>query len=93
VKAAEDQRTNFAARYMPADVNLLAYEDAHGNLSGPATKPITVTATWVACPPMMAQCSSTFLNSTTVVNEGQYVSLSHENNISPARRRYATSRC
>jgi transposase InsO family protein len=41
VKAAAYQRTKFAARYTAADVRLLAYVDqAHGNLSGPATKRI-----------------------------------------------------
>jgi len=41
VKAVEYQRTQFATRYTPADVGLLAYVDkAHGNLSGPATKRI-----------------------------------------------------
>src|SRR5665213_1676489 len=41
VKAVEYQRTRFAARYTEADVRLLAYVDqAHGNLSGPATKRI-----------------------------------------------------
>ena len=38
VKAAVYQRTKFATRYTAADVILLAYVDqAHGNLSGPAT--------------------------------------------------------
>ena len=41
VKAAAYQRTQFATRYTAADVNLLAYVDqAHGNLSGPATRRI-----------------------------------------------------
>jgi hypothetical protein len=41
VKAVEYQRTKFATRYTPADVGLLAYVDqAHGNLSGPATRRI-----------------------------------------------------
>ena len=41
VKAAAYQRTKFARRYTAADVELLAYVDqAHGNLSGPATKRI-----------------------------------------------------
>jgi transposase InsO family protein len=41
VKAAEYQRTKFAARYTSTDVGLLAYVDkAHGNLSGPATRRI-----------------------------------------------------
>jgi transposase InsO family protein len=41
VKAAEYQRSRFAARYTPADIGLLAYVDkAHGNLSGPATQRI-----------------------------------------------------
>jgi hypothetical protein len=41
VKAAEYQRTKFAARYTSTDVGLLAYVDkAHGNLSGPATRQI-----------------------------------------------------
>jgi transposase InsO family protein len=41
VKAAAYQRTKFATRYTAADVRLLAYVDqAHGNLSGPATKRI-----------------------------------------------------
>ena len=41
VKAPHYQRTKFASRYTPSDVNLLAYVDkAHGNLSGPATKRI-----------------------------------------------------
>jgi len=41
VKAAPYQRTKFATRYTAADVELLAYVDqAHGNLSGPATKRI-----------------------------------------------------
>jgi transposase InsO family protein len=41
VKAAVYQRTKFATRYTAADVRLLAYVDqAHGNLSGPATKRI-----------------------------------------------------
>lgn len=39
VKAAVYQRTKFAPRYTTADVTLLAYVDqAHGNLSGPATR-------------------------------------------------------
>jgi DDE domain len=39
VKAAAYQRTKFARRYTAGDVELLAYVDqAHGNLSGPATK-------------------------------------------------------
>lgn len=41
VKGAVYQRTKFATRYTAADVRLLAYVDqAHGNLSGPATKRI-----------------------------------------------------
>jgi transposase InsO family protein len=41
VKAAAYQRTQFATRYTAADVNLLAYVDqAHENLSGPATRRI-----------------------------------------------------
>jgi len=41
VKAVVYQRTKFATRYTAADVNLLAYVDqAHGNLSGPATRRI-----------------------------------------------------
>ena len=41
VKAAAYQRTKFATRYTAADVELLAYVDqAHGNLSGPATRRI-----------------------------------------------------
>ena len=41
VKAAAYQRTKFARRYTAADVELLAYVDqAHGNLSGPATRRI-----------------------------------------------------
>ncbi len=41
VKAAVYQRTKFVARYTSADVDLLAYVDqAHGNLSGPATRRI-----------------------------------------------------
>src|SRR5271163_5122228 len=41
VKAAAYQRTKFPARYSATDVNLLAYVDqAHGNLSGPATRRI-----------------------------------------------------
>ena len=41
VKAVEYQRRKFATRYTPADVGLLAYVDqAHGNLSGPATRRI-----------------------------------------------------
>src|SRR6266576_1173202 len=41
VKATDYQRTKFATRYTPADVDLLAYVDkAHGNLSGPATRRI-----------------------------------------------------
>jgi len=41
VKAAAYQRIRFATRYTAADVNLLAYVDqAHGNLSGPATRRI-----------------------------------------------------
>ena len=41
VKAAAYQRTKFPARYDATDVNLLAYVDqAHGNLSGPATRRI-----------------------------------------------------
>jgi transposase InsO family protein len=41
VKAAEYRRTKFATRYTAGDVTLLAYVDqAHGNLSGPATKRI-----------------------------------------------------
>jgi transposase InsO family protein len=41
VKAAAYQRTKFATRYTAADVDLLAYVDqAHGNLSGPATRRI-----------------------------------------------------
>jgi len=41
VKAAAYQRTKFPARYNATDVNLLAYVDqAHGNLSGPATRRI-----------------------------------------------------
>ena len=40
-KAAEYRRTKFATRYTAGDVTLLAYVDqAHGNLSGPATKRI-----------------------------------------------------
>jgi len=39
VKAVAYQRTRFASRYTMADINLLAYVDqAHGNLSGPATR-------------------------------------------------------
>lgn len=41
VKAVEYQRTKFATRYTATDVRLLAYVDqAHGNLSGPATRRI-----------------------------------------------------
>jgi len=41
VKVAAYQRTKFPARYNATDVNLLAYVDqAHGNLSGPATRRI-----------------------------------------------------
>ena len=41
VTAVEYQRTKFATRYTAADVKLLAYVDqAHGNLSGPATRRI-----------------------------------------------------
>lgn len=41
VKAVAYQRTKFATRYTATDVGLLAYVDqAHGNLSGPATKRI-----------------------------------------------------
>ncbi len=41
VKEPVYQRTKFAARYTSGDMNLLAYVDqAHGNLSGPATKRI-----------------------------------------------------
>ena len=41
VKAAVYQRSKFPARYSATDVNLLAYVDqAHGNLSGPATRRI-----------------------------------------------------
>jgi len=41
VTAAAYQRTKFATRYTAGDVGLLAYVDqAHGNLSGPATKRI-----------------------------------------------------
>jgi len=41
VKVAAYQRTKFARRYTAADVELLAYVDqAHGNLSGPATRRI-----------------------------------------------------
>jgi hypothetical protein len=41
VKAAAYQRRKFARRYTAADVELLAYVDqAHGNLSGPATRRI-----------------------------------------------------
>ena len=41
VKVAAYQRSKFATRYTAADVGLLAYVDqAHGNLSGPATKRI-----------------------------------------------------
>jgi transposase InsO family protein len=41
VKAVEYHRTKFATRYTPTEVGLLAYVDqAHGNLSGPATKRI-----------------------------------------------------
>ncbi len=41
VKAVEYQRAQFATYYTAADVRLLAYVDqAHGNLSGPATKRI-----------------------------------------------------
>jgi len=41
VKAVQYQRTKFATHYTAADVRLLAYVDqAHGNLSGPATKRI-----------------------------------------------------
>src|SRR5450755_4721931 len=41
VKAVQYQRTKFATRYTATDVGLLAYVDqAHGNLSGPATKRI-----------------------------------------------------
>ena len=39
VKAVAYRRSKFATRYTTADVNLLAYVDqAHGNLSGPATR-------------------------------------------------------
>jgi transposase InsO family protein len=41
VKAVQYQRTKFVTRYTASDVGLLAYVDqAHGNLSGPATKRI-----------------------------------------------------
>jgi hypothetical protein len=41
VKAADYQRAKFPSRYTPSDVRLLAYVDqAHGNLSGPATRRI-----------------------------------------------------
>jgi transposase InsO family protein len=41
VAAAPYQRSQFATRYTPSDVGLLAYVDkSHGNLSGPATKRI-----------------------------------------------------
>jgi len=41
VKTTAYQRTRFATRYTTADVQLLAYVDqAHGNLSGPATRHI-----------------------------------------------------
>ena len=41
VKAARYQRTRFATHYTAADVELVAYVDeAHGNLSGPATRRI-----------------------------------------------------
>ena len=41
VKAAVYQRNKFPGRYSATDVNLLAYVDqAHGNLSGPATRRI-----------------------------------------------------
>jgi transposase InsO family protein len=41
VKAADYQRSKFATRYTSGDVRLLAYVDqAHGNLSGPATQRI-----------------------------------------------------
>ena len=41
VKAVAYQRRKFATRYTAGDVKLLAYVDqAHGNLSGPATKRI-----------------------------------------------------
>lgn len=41
VRATVYQRSRFAARYTPADVDLLAYVDkAHGNLNGPATRRI-----------------------------------------------------
>src|SRR5579859_3609720 len=41
VTVAPYQRRKFAARYSPADVRLLAYVDqAHGTLSGPATRRI-----------------------------------------------------
>ena len=41
VKATVYRRRRFAARYTKADVDLLAYVDqAHGNLSGPATRRI-----------------------------------------------------
>jgi len=41
VKVAAYQRTQFATRYTAGDVGLLAYVDqAHGNLSGPATRRI-----------------------------------------------------
>jgi transposase InsO family protein len=41
VKAVEYQRTKFTTRYTAGDVTLLAYVDqAHGNLSGPATRRI-----------------------------------------------------
>lgn len=41
VKATVYQRSKFPARYSATDVNLLAYVDqAHGNLSGPATRRI-----------------------------------------------------
>jgi transposase InsO family protein len=41
VAAAPYQRIQFATRYTPSDVGLLAYVDkSHGNLSGPATKRI-----------------------------------------------------
>lgn len=41
VKAVAYQRTQFARRYITADIDLLAYVDkAHANLSGPATRHI-----------------------------------------------------
>jgi transposase InsO family protein len=47
VTAAAYQRTKFATRYTAGDVGLLAYVDqAHGNLSGPATKRILEREYW-----------------------------------------------